>query len=108
MIEKAPAYKKEENTIPLMVELQTNGILKSIQDEYLYWDKVKYKTKKYSPEKLWNAVKLHRILKASRVNFGKHKFTFVVTDFMQRALHLFDMHIGGTLGSNIGIAETDK
>lgn len=108
MIEKAPSYKKEEDTITLMVELQTNGILKSIQDEYLYWDKVKYKTKKYSPEELWNAVKLHRILKASRVNFGNHKFTFVITDFMQRALHQFDMHIGGTLGSNIGIAETDK
>lgn len=27
---------------------------------------------------------------------------------MQRALHQFDLHIGGTLGSNIGIAETDK
>ncbi len=91
-----------------MVELQTNGLLKNIQDEYLYWDKVKYKSKKYSSNELWNAVKLHRFLKANRINFGKHSFSFVVTDFMQRALHQFDMHIGGTLGSNIGIAETDK
>jgi Fic family protein len=27
---------------------------------------------------------------------------------MQRTLHQFDMHLGGNLGSNIGIAETDK
>ncbi|AWW00417.1 Fic family protein [Arcticibacterium luteifluviistationis] len=108
MIEQAPAYKNEENTISLMVELQSNGILKNIQDEYLYWDKVKYKSKKYSPEELWNAVKLHRVLKSTKIGFGKYAFSYVITDFMQRALHQFDMHIGGTLGSNIGIAETDK
>lgn len=110
MIEQAPKYKYKEdkNTTSLMVKLQMNGMMKSIQDEYLYWDKIKYKSKKYSPEELWNAVKLHRFIKGNKVNFGKHSFSYVVTDFMQRALHEFDMHIGGTLGSNIGIAETDK
>ena len=33
---------------------------------------------------------------------------FMITDYIQKALHQFDMHIGGILGSNIGIAETDK
>jgi len=108
LIESAPKYKEEKNTISLVVELQMNGIMKSIQDEYLYWDKVKYKSKKYSPDELWNAVKFYRMLKGNKVNFGNHSFSFVVTDFMQRALHQFDMHIGGNLGSNIGIAETDK
>jgi len=108
MIEQPPAYKENKTTIPLMVELQFNGILKSIQDEYLYWDKVKYKSTNYNPEELWNAVKLHRLLKGNTSKFGKYKFHFVVTDYMLRALHQFDMHIGGTLGSNIGIAETDK
>ncbi|MBN2165981.1 MAG: Fic family protein [Marinilabiliaceae bacterium] len=42
------------------------------------------------------------------MNFGNHSFRYVISDYMQRALHQFDMHIGGTLGSNIGIAETDK
>jgi len=108
MIEQAPKYQQDNDTISLMVELQSNGILKDIQDEYLYWDKVKYKSKKYSANKLWNAVKLDRLLKANKVNFGNYSFSFIVTDFMQRALHKFDMHIGGTLGSNIGIADTDK
>jgi len=110
MIEKAPQYKEDKKTISLMVELQMNGVMKNIQDEYLYWDKVKYKykSKKYSSNELWNAVKLHRLLKGNRINFSKHSFSYTVTDFMQRALHQFDMHIGGNLGSNIGIAETDK
>lgn len=108
MLERAPKFKDEKNTISLMIELQMNGMMKSIQDDYLYWDKIKYKSKKHSPHELWNAVKLHRIIKANKVSFGNHSFLFIVTDYMQRALHQFDMHIGGTLGSNIGIAETDK
>lgn len=108
MIEQAPKYNKDKDAIPLMVEIQRNGLLKNIQDEYLYWDKIKYKSKEYSSNELWNAIKLHRILNSNRINFGGYSFSFVVTDFMQRSLHLFDMHIGGTLGSNIGIAETDK
>jgi Fic family protein len=108
MIEPAPKYKQNDNTIPMMVALQLSGKLKAIQDEYLYWDRIKYKSKDADPEELWNAVKLHRMIKGSSVKFGRYTFQFVITDFMQRALHQFDMHIGGTLGSNIGIAETDK
>jgi len=88
MIEQAPKYKEDPNTISLMVELQMNGIIKSIQDEYLYWDKIKYKSKKYSPSELWNAVKLHRLIKSNTISFGKYSFSFVITDYMQRALIL--------------------
>ena len=108
MIEQKPKYKQDDAIISLMVTLQMKGILKDIQDEYLYWDKVKYKYKEFKSEDLWNAVKLHRLLNSNNVKFGKHKFIYVVTDFMLRALHQFDMHFGGTLGSNIGIADTDK
>ncbi len=108
MIEQPPKYKQDDNTISLMVKLQLDGILKNIQDDYLYWDKIKYKSKDANPEDLWNAVKLHRLINSNSIKFGKYRFQFMITDYMQRALHLFDMHIGGTLGSNIGIAETDK
>lgn len=108
MIEQAPKTIKNENTITIMVELQMNGQLKEIQDDYLYWDTIKYKARNYGPEEIWGAVKLHRMLNGVQVKFGKYKFTFVITDYIQRALHQFDLHIGGTPGSNIGIAETDK
>lgn len=108
MIESAPSYKQDDSIISLMVSLQLNGTLKAIQDEYLNWDKVKYKSKDINPVDLWNAVKLHRKIKSNAVTFGQYRFFYVVTDYLQRALHQFDMHIGGTLGSNIEIAESDK
>jgi Fic family protein len=108
MIEQAPETKKDDNTIPLMVKIESDGSLKKIQDDYLYWDKIKYKAKICTPIELWSAVKFFRYLRGKQIRFGKHEFRYVITDFMLRALHQFDMHIGGTLGSNIGIAETDK
>ncbi len=108
MIEQAPKIEKTDQTIPLMVKFQMNGSLKKIQDEYLYWDKIKYKTNDCTPLELWSVIKLFRLLRRKDVNFHSYNFHYVITDYIQKALHQFDMHIGGTLGSNIGIAETDK
>lgn len=108
MIEQAPKIEKTDKTIPLMVKFQMNGSLKKIQDEYLYWDKIKYKTNDCTPLELWSVIKLFRLLRRKDVNFHSYNFHYVITDYIQKALHQFDMHIGGTLGSNIGIAETDK
>ncbi len=91
-----------------MVEIQNNGVLKKIQDAYLYWDKVKYQPVTYDKKALWNAIKLHRKINATTVHFANYSFSFMLTDYIQRMLHEFDMQIGGTLSSNIGIAETDK
>lgn len=108
MLELPPNTTSKDDIIPLMVKLQGNGVLKNIQDNYMYWDKVKYKAKDCTPEELWKAVKMFRYIRSSKVKFGKTSFSFMITDYIQRALHQFDMHIGGTLGSNVGIAETDK
>lgn len=108
MIEQAPKIDKTDQTIPLMVKYQMNGVLQKIQDEYLYWDKIKYIAKDCTPLALWSVVKLFRFLGKKKVSFYSYNFHFVITDYIQKALHQFDMHIGGTLGSNIGIAETDK
>ncbi|WP_461632426.1 Fic family protein [Labilibaculum euxinus] len=108
MIEQPPKFKQSTSAVNLMIELQNNGLLKVIQDDYLYWDKLKYKAREYDPAKLWDAIKLHRLINSNVVEFGRYKFSFMLTDFIQRSLHRFDMHFGGTLSSNIGIAETDK
>jgi Fic family protein len=107
MIEKAPPFVKDDDTLKLMIDLGLSGILKNIQDDYLYWDKIKYKSFVLPPQKVWEAVKLNRYLKSNGLWFGKHSFSYFVTDYIQQMLHQFDLNIGG-LGSNIGIAETDK
>ncbi len=108
MLESPPIPEKDDKTISLMVALQQTGLLNDIQDHYYYWNKIKYIKADCTPEELWSAVKLFRYLAKSTVKFGNHTFSYVITDYLQRALHLFDLNIGGTLASNIGIAETDK
>lgn len=85
-----------------------DGSLQKIQDDYLYWDKIKFKAKDCTPQELWSAVKLHRRIRRKTIRFNRYAFHYVMTDYLQQALHQFDMHTGGSLGSNIGIAETDK
>lgn len=109
MLEQAPKTEKStDELIPLMAELELNGTLIPIINDYLFWDKVKYRVSTCSPEDLWASVKLFRRLRYSQISFGKYSFAFMITDSMQRLLHEFDLHIGGNLGSNIGIAESDK
>lgn len=91
-----------------MVELSYSGIMQTVQDDYLYWDKAKYKTKDISAGDFWNAIKFHRYLKSKQLKFGKTTFSYLITDFIQKTLHQFDLNIGGTLSSNISIADTDK
>ena len=56
-MEKPPNVTGSKNDISLSVEMQTTGEMKLIQDEYLYWDKLKYKTSREGKEEVWSAVK---------------------------------------------------
>ncbi|MCW2117967.1 Fic family protein [Flavobacterium sp. 7A] len=108
MIESPPEYKYDEKTFLLYNQLRENGELKEINDAYLFWDKIKYKAKIASPQEYWSAIKMARILNSKNVTFGKYSFQFSSTDFILQLLHYCDLNIGGNLGSNVGIAETDK
>jgi len=103
-MENPPKLDKSNKIMLLMEEIQNNGKLKKFQDDYLYWDKIKYKSGEYKPEQIWSAIKLFRSLRSKKIKFGKNTFSYLITDYMQKNLHQFDMHFGGTLGSNIGIA----
>lgn len=107
MIESPPPFAPKASAITLIDSLLSKGYLQKIQNDYLYWSQLKYKAKDTPPEELWQAVKLYRVLNQRTIKFGKYTFSYVLTDYIQQALHLFDMHIGGTLTSNMGIAETD-
>ena len=107
MIESPPPLAPKASAITLIDSLLSKGYLQKIQNDYLYWSQLKYKAKDTPPEELWQAVKLYRVLNQRTIKFGKYTFSYVLTDYIQQALHLFDMHIGGTLTSNMGIAETD-
>lgn len=108
MLEQPPKVVYDNNTISLLTQLKLSGELKEVNDEYLYWDKIKYKKKSITPEQYWSVVKLSRSFNMQIIQFGSYDFSFNITDHILRLLHYFDLHIGGNLGSNIGITETDK
>jgi Fic family protein len=111
MIEPAPSIKPDEllkTGMKHLLELQSGELVKSINSEYLYWDKVKYKKTTLTSLELWTAVKFSRLLKRQYIPFGKYLFSFTSTDYVLKMLHNFDLNIGGSLGSNVSIAETDK
>lgn len=111
MIESAPntpILLIIEKHMEQYVKLQSSDLLDSINRNYLYWDKVKYKGKDITPEDLWGVVRLSRFLKNKQIQFGRNTFRYTITDYIQKSLHFFDLNIGGSLGSNIGISDTDK
>ncbi|MDR2963229.1 MAG: Fic family protein [Bacteroidales bacterium] len=108
MIERPPiATAKEEFE---SFEIAMNPDIQSINEEYPYWDKVKYIPTKenINPQKLWFALKLIRQWNRVGLEFGKYKFSFVVTDEMFELLHYFDMNIGGSLTSENLIPAENK
>ena len=108
MIEQAPKFEFSKKAINNLKEPETLNIIKAINDDYLYWDKVKYKKTKFTPQELWDVVKLSRLLKAETITFGNYKFKYVTTDYIQKIVHFFDMNIGGYMGAKNIIPEEDK
>lgn len=108
MIEQAPKFEFSKKVVTNLQEPEILDTIKSINDAYLYWDKVKYQKTKFIPKELWNIVKLSRLLKSDNLTFGKYTFKYVNTDYIQKVVHFFDMNIGGYIGAKNIIPEEDK
>ncbi len=112
-IEHAPQWANEEihnEVYKLIHNEEFQQLLNEINERYLYWDKVKYQKSDLvsNPRVLWIALKLSRGLNAKNIQFGDYKFTYNLTDFIQKGLHEFDLNIGGHLGTKNLIPEEDK
>lgn len=111
MIEPTPKTPKKhlQEAVELLCNPEISPLMKKINSEYYYWDKVKYLTPAgIDPTVLWQAVKLQRMMNARSVTFGKYTFRFTITEQMYALLHEFDMNIGGNLGTKSLIPESDK
>lgn len=107
MIEKPPfftetdlakvLFDKSQRTDEKLIEL-----IDKINNEYEYWDTVKYKKR---PESCASAQELWVRIKASRITstvytWDKYNISFGLTNRMQRMCHEFDMNFGGTWGND--------
>ncbi len=112
-IEKAPDWFKDEfydKATNLRKSQNFDKLINHINEQYMYWDKVKYQKSDppIEPEIIWTLTKISRVVNAKKVNFGRYSFKFNLTDTIQRGLHEFDLHIGGSLSSKSVIPEGDK
>lgn len=111
MIEKVPELRKRElqEAVKLLTNQEIIPLLRKINNDYSYWDKVKYLAPEGVDSKaLWQTVKLQRLLNAKAITFGKYVFRFTITEQMLAMLHDFDMNMGGNLGTRNMIPERDK
>ncbi len=93
--------------------LNTSEWVHQLDDEYPYWDKVKYKVPSalqtlVTPEELWAFVKYRRYLNQQVLRFADEAFAFSPTNALYARLHEFDLHLGGSLGGQGTITEPDK
>jgi len=112
-IEKAPEWSSKKaltSTFKLWNKENLFRLTKKLNEEYLYWDKIKYKKipKDITHKELWAFLKLKRHTDAKILHFGNYKFQFNITDLIQKQLHQFDLSIGGNLESKGLIPESDK
>src|SRR3954452_25092472 len=99
---KAPVFtgKMFEKYASLMHNENIQRVLSQIHEQYLYWDKVKYKNlENLSSEELWQLVKIRRLGNGSSLHFGNYRFIWNINNRLQSYLHFLDMNIGGTLES---------
>lgn len=107
--EKPPPPDLENDAkdlIALFTRSQFDPALKTlidkIQTEYLPWEKVKHlKTDPLiTPETLWRAVEFLREGNNRPLFFGPYLFNYSINSSLQKTLHEFDMHYGGSLVYN--------
>ncbi|MFC5412342.1 Fic family protein [Larkinella bovis] len=104
-------FDEEGNLV--LFKIDESRILDKINDEYLYWDKVKYKvpsslSAELSEEELWHLVKRARNVNQKRLSFAKNWFCYTPTDTLYSQLHEFDLNLGGSLGGQSELSESDK
>lgn len=112
MIEQVPHDLKDDEHVEVLnlyMNPKFSPIFAKINEEYLYWDKVKYLAPEgISNRHLWFAVKLQRSARMQRLSFGGYNFYFNVTPSMYCLLHEFDLNMGGNISSNSIIPDKDK
>ena len=99
MIEKAPKYEPEKATRFLFSALNIldlNEEIKKCEEEYFYWDKVKYlKTQFKDNDLLWHYIKIKR---NSIERFNKISdlinYKYGINQFLQQKLHYLDFNFG--------------
>ncbi|MCM1177922.1 MAG: Fic family protein [Clostridium sp.] len=104
MIENPPYVNDDFPSRELLQLLNNVDVLRNIvkiNDEYLYWNDVKYRAQPLGISKgdLWSLVKYTRLGTDMKID-GFDGIHFSLSNSMQRRCHEFDMNFGGSWGTS--------
>ncbi|WP_271783925.1 Fic family protein [Aquimarina algiphila] len=107
MIEKAPNdFTYESNELKPYI---TPSITKKIDNEYLYWDKIKYLVKPIdAAKKLWATTKILREFKYDYIKIQNIDCKYNITKTLQQKLHYLDHNFGAGLQKEQLLSDLDK
>lgn len=112
MIEKAPDFKLNNNQLDALIASQSYAIfdvINKIENEYLYWDKVKYlKTDNWDSKKIWFNIKYKRLLNCRLLVLEGINYTFNINNGLQQKLHYLDHNFGAGFRKEELLSELDK
>lgn len=115
MIERPP-YITDRDLAAVMLDMsrrpdeKLSALIDRINDDYEYWDTVKYKR---CPESCSSAAELWLRVKASRISctvltWDRYNISFGLTNKMQRMCHELDMNFGGFWGTGSVIPNENR
>ncbi len=111
-LEKIPLQYDMPSTriVELFTDPEFNKLVNRINEEYVYWDKVKHfpMPDSVEPKEAWFVAKYRRLLSPFKIKFGVYQFGWSLPIRIQQQLHFFDMHIGGSLESRSLLPADDK
>ncbi|MBQ8366457.1 MAG: Fic family protein [Alistipes sp.] len=111
MIEMPPHLNQEQavTVFTKNISIDLIATIDKINDEYAYWDKVKYipTPSGMSAPDLWACVKASRLL-SKKIVWMKYGISLTLTNQMQRWCHEFDMNFGGSWGADSIIADDNR
>ena len=109
MIEECPKQFNKNNILKIIFNTDNSEIITKINDEYYYWDKIKYHTPNgIEPEDFWAAIKYLRKTNYKLLQFYTCTLSFFETNKMQEILHNIDMNFGGVLASSSIIPDKNR
>lgn len=113
--EPAPPGQLSAEAFPHVLEAmqsgELSGVIRRANRDYLYWDRFKQlpMPESVSPENAWHLLKILRSIDRKPtpvVDTHGHAFTYMLTEEIQRCMHLIDRDAGGRITSaDAGIPE---
>ncbi len=113
MIEKAPKYEPEKTTgliFTALNVLETNEDVKRCEEEYLYWDKVKYQKTQFKDNNLlWHYIKIKRNSIEKKITiFNLINCKYGINHYLQQKLHYLDFNFGAGIQKEQLLNDMDK